>query len=119
MEEESIRDRLSRRVPPRWDGVTIGDGWLPLVDRLDRALAEIDPDYAIHQVKEKFGGLRYYCSLDGDARGAALILEAEEQAWRTCEVCGTTEGVTTDGASWIRTLCPEHMAGYQPRGSRT
>lgn len=29
---------------------------------LNDRLAAIDPDYVVHQVKEKFGALRYYCA---------------------------------------------------------
>jgi hypothetical protein len=32
--------------------------WYPLVISLDERLAAIDPDYIVHQVKEKFGTLR-------------------------------------------------------------
>lgn len=108
MAEEGVRDRLARRVPPRWDGVTVGDGWLGILDRLDRAIAEIDPDYEIHQAKEKFGGLRYYCSAEGDDGVDDLIDAAEGEAALTCENCGTTEDVTSGaspGRYWIKTYC--------------
>jgi hypothetical protein len=31
------------------------------VTTLNEHLAAIDPSYVVHQVKEKFGTLRYYC----------------------------------------------------------
>ncbi len=34
--------------------------WEELIVQLDKDLAVIDPDYQVQQVKEKFGGLRYY-----------------------------------------------------------
>lgn len=34
--------------------------WEELVVQLDEDIATIDPDYTVQQVKEKFGGLRYY-----------------------------------------------------------
>ena len=34
--------------------------WEELIIRLDKDIAEIDPDYEVLQVKAKFGGLRYY-----------------------------------------------------------
>ncbi len=38
----------------------IGVGWWPIVIALDEQIAKQAPDYQIHQIKEKFGGLRYY-----------------------------------------------------------
>jgi len=35
-------------------------GWVDLVLGLDTAIAGYDPNYVLVQVKEKFGGLRYY-----------------------------------------------------------
>lgn len=59
------------------------------------------------QVKEKFGGLRFYVtSAPQDLYGA--IQEAEEESLGTCEDCGTKETVTTGtgrDVGWIRTLC--------------
>lgn len=39
-------------------------GWWKLVVDLDARLAELDPDYTVCQVKEKFGALRYYTDSD-------------------------------------------------------
>jgi len=39
----------------------VGKGWVPIVEQLDKDISELDPDYNITQVKEKFGTLRYYC----------------------------------------------------------
>lgn len=38
------------------------DPWWPAINRCHEALVAIDPDYRINQIKEKFGGLRYYYS---------------------------------------------------------
>jgi hypothetical protein len=34
--------------------------WYPLLVELDEQLGALLPNYVLHQVKEKFGGLRYY-----------------------------------------------------------
>lgn len=120
MDNDEVRRRISARHTTRWNSLDILDGWLPIVDELDRALAALDPDYSVGQVKEKFGGLRYYISRftpemgdrwDVRQTAAELIRAAEERSFGVCEKCGTTEGVTTEGVrpqdkwSWIKTLC--------------
>lgn len=87
-----------------------GDGWEPLIRRLSEKLeAEIlkQEDTSLFyadQVKEKFGGLRFYMSAYTDAMHAA-IREAEEEAWKTCEHCGAPGKPRPGG--WIKTLCDE------------
>lgn len=53
--------RILARIPENWGRwISCAAGWYPLVIELDQKLAEISPDYELHQVKEKFGTLRYY-----------------------------------------------------------
>ncbi len=40
--------------------VWLDDPWYPAIKRTDERLEEIVPGYQIAQIKEKFGGLRYY-----------------------------------------------------------
>lgn len=55
-------EKILRRIPPRWGRwIDVEAGWYPLIIDTDTRLAAIDPDYVVHQVKEKFGALRYYC----------------------------------------------------------
>lgn len=61
------------------------------------------------QVKEKFGGLRFYVN-GASAEHDAKIEFAESMSYRTCEVCGRPGKPTRDG--WIRTLCKEHRKQY-------
>lgn len=85
----------------------VGLGWRPLVRELDAKLREIDPDYEILQVKEKFGGLRYYYEdREFNRTMRALVAEAEAESFRVCENCGSGEVRTSaDGGYWIKTLC--------------
>ena len=54
--------RLLPRIPDGWGRwISCGAGWYPIITVLDAALAELDPDYEVQQVKEKYGTLRYYC----------------------------------------------------------
>jgi len=66
----------------------------------------------IQQIKEKFGGLRFYYD-GGDERISGMETMAEIWAGRTCETCGNVG--KQRGGGWIRTLCDEHEAQYQAR----
>jgi hypothetical protein len=64
------------------------------------------------QVKEKFGGLRFYYD-GGDRHIAGMVRMAESWADNICEVCGNPG--TSRGGGWIKTLCDEHEAERQAR----
>jgi len=83
-------------------GMGVGPGWSDIIQDLHKALAGEHPDYVIHQVKEKFGTLRFYTGGLNDW-GWGAIREAEDASAVTCEECGRP-GKLRDG-SWIRTLC--------------
>lgn len=63
------------------------------------------PQVEAVQVKEKFGGLRFYIN-GGDKHIWALVDFAEAMSYRVCEICGKP-GKTREGG-WILTLCDEH-----------
>lgn len=65
---------------------------------------EIDQVVAV-QVKEKFGGLRFYYE-GGDETIYGMVRMAESMSVRTCEVCGNLGKPRNTG--WIRTLCDVH-----------
>jgi len=113
--ESPYWDTLKSRTSGYTD-IGCGDGWDNLLRMTDGALKEIDPDYQINQIKEKFGGLRYYISisegLDDTARDQMYEIErtAEALSYCLCEQCGTTNEVETKawgGGYWILTLCQE------------
>lgn len=115
--------KILRRIPPNWGRwISCDKGWYPIVIELDRDLTELDPEYELHQCKEKFGGLRYYVHTElGDEvrdRMWALIREAETRCEATCELCGEPGAGHTNGRSWLKTLCPACAAaeGYSPIG---
>lgn len=59
------------------------------------------------QVKEKFGGLRFYVA-NGTEKHHALIHVIEKLSYRVCEECGSMEGTMLYPIGWHRTLCPKH-----------
>lgn len=87
------------------DYFPVGKGWRPLVEKLVDDIIKIDPTVEVAQVKEKFGGLRFYI-YGGNDKVDTLIDIAEKESYKICENCGTREGVTTEGG-WILTLCPK------------
>jgi hypothetical protein len=57
------------------------------------------------QIKEKFGGLRFYVQAATD-KHYNYISFAESMSYRTCEQCGAPGKTYTDG--WHKTLCDIH-----------
>lgn len=121
--EDGLR-RIMMRIPDGW-GRWIGcsRGWYPIIIELDEAMAAIDPDYEVHQVKEKYAGLRvYYSTLVEGAREQMeqLVDAAEERCESTCELCGEPGTRHTTPHGWLRTLCSSCAAasekGYEPLG---
>ena len=100
----------------------VGKGWWPILERLcaniqshiDRKAkqGQFIPQVVVEQVKEKFGGLRFYYN-GGDATIDGMVRIAEEWANLSCETCGSP-GKKREGG-WIRTLCDTHEAERQAR----
>ena len=96
-------------------GICTGDGWYTLIDALCCSLQfNIDynkqPQLEAVQVKEKFGGLRFYVE-NASSEQHAVISFVEAFSTKVCETCGSTENVTqTPG--WIMTICSKCLAEY-------
>lgn len=119
-----------------YGGVCVGEGWWPIIEALCSqidsytkwrnntrdALLKDNPykhkiphqveQVIVCQIKEKFGGLRFYYN-GGDDCVDGMVRMAESWAARSCEVCGKP-GKSRDGG-WIRTLCDEHEAERQAK----
>lgn len=91
----------------------VGKGWQPLLDEADRKIRELVDTYTVLQIKEKFGGLRFYVSLPEytDETAATqvweIVQQAEEASLLVCEQCGEP-AETKQLSGWLRTLCPQH-----------
>ena len=98
-------------------GLECGDGWKNIIDYTHEKLKYIDPDYKINQIKEKFGGLRYYFDSSIYYGTIAydimndIVKAAELEASYTCELCGVrglSKGVETRVHSGLYyTYCKE------------
>lgn len=109
---------LLNRFAAGWPAsVDCDAGWHPILVSLDKAMAEIDPDYTLEQVKEKFGGLRYYYQPSReDLREQLddLVRMAESACADTCEVTGQP-GYLMHKAGQYKTLSAYYIVeGWRP-----
>ena len=101
-----------QRVPMMTSINNVGEGWHELIKTLEEKLNKIDPEFELLQVKEKFGGLRYYANTSNDDERTnfhQLISLAEEASFHLCEVCGEP-GENKATHQWLKTLCETHRA---------
>ena len=97
-------------------GFECGSGWFDIIDVLCEAiqdhvdgktkhlsLAEQETFQVVaNQVKEKFGGLRFYCSGDDD-QIQGMVDMAERMSYKTCEMCGQPGSERNSG--WVAVRC--------------
>jgi hypothetical protein len=104
------------------EGFCCGDGWYKLLYGLSETIDRICQQYnlrgetypTVFQVKEKYGGLRFYIDTHKKTPKAAYlaIREAvhyiEIKSEETCEVCGA-KGRIVEVRNWIFTRCDQHI----------
>jgi hypothetical protein len=81
----------------------VGPGWGSLIKELYEICDR--KGIAVVQVKEKFGGLRFYTENEDDELSNA-IRKAEDESYTICEQCGAPgkpESLSKGG--WIKTRC--------------
>ena len=87
-------------------GIETGEGWFRLIDQLSADITLLDEKNGTTtiavQVKEKYGGLRFYVESGSDAV-YDLIDAAEHESLKTCETCG--EPGELRGVGWVSTRC--------------
>lgn len=93
------------------DSFAVREGWFQLIKDLIVDLIELGWNKEICQVKEKFGGLRFYIN-DGTDEVFDRIHKAERESYTICEVTGTPGKVRTD-LSWHMTLCDEQYEHFK------
>ena len=89
-------------------GIECNDGWYELLDNLMDSIkgycsSNNKPYINVTQIKEKFGGLRFYYT-GGDELIAGMVWFAEDISLKTCEYCGKPGVLRTD-RSWYVTSC--------------
>ena len=97
-------------------GFHLPAGWYPLVERLCSSIEnqlthfvpeEIRGEVYVVQVKEKFGGLRFYMNVGTPYIDGAISL-AESLSYITCEECGNSGELRKNG--YLRVLCNKDYA---------
>jgi hypothetical protein len=100
--------------------LSFGTGWYKIIEDLCNKISlVIDslPEYEqeelyVVQIKEKFGGLRFYMSFyNKDIED--LIKEAEILCYKTCEFCGEPGEIKNkDNAWWVKVRCDKCQQEY-------
>jgi len=131
---KSMEEKYPKMLDGKYGGFAIGKGWWIIVDKLmsqiqwhiDNSVKNnkwdlendktdvrpIIPQVTVAQIKEKFGGLRFYYD-GGDEYIHGLVSMAESWAGTACEECGGIGERRSGG--WIRTLCDKHEAERQEK----
>ena len=109
---EELKEKLVSSFPKLYQYMKFfdcGDGWYDLINDLSEKIEPILEEKSIiyaTQVKEKYGTLRFYLSMETQEI-SDLIRKAEEESGYICEVCGKP-GMITNEFGWIATLCDVH-----------
>lgn len=111
-----------KMIPLNEAHIWVDEGWHNLIKKLVFDIKELIPEEAINilQVKEKFGGLRFYVGTSYEYseqltqqqsielnekwnKILKLIDLAEEKSYITCMICGEKGKIRKGG--WLVTLC--------------
>jgi len=120
---KQMEERFPKMFAEPYGGFCVDEGWWPILEELcasiqyhtdwwnkNRENRPVIEQVVVQQIKEKFGGLRFYYE-GGDDTIRGMVRMAEAWASRTCETCGAP-GKSRD-SGWIKTLCDEHEAERQ------
>jgi hypothetical protein len=117
-----MEERFPKMFAEPYGGFCCGEGWWPILTNLCANIqhhldwknkqSEVVPQVVVAQIKEKFGGLRFYYD-GGDDEISGMVRMAEAWAGNTCETCGKP-GYQRKGG-WIKTLCDYHETERQQR----
>jgi len=108
-------------------GIECGKGWErlygPIIDYINK-FNESHPDsnIEIHQIKEKFAGLRFYWGGDNVPKEtqeelSKMIRDAESESFCVCEQCGAPAGTVISG--WYFTLCEDCVKKMAEKNHRS
>ena len=101
-------DYIQQTNPYKYE-FAVGNGWFKIIydlvhDIRVNDLKKGDWITKVTQIKEKFGGLRFYVTGTSD-KNWKLIHNAEQKSYGVCEESGSEVEVGTWNDGWIRTIC--------------
>lgn len=110
--------RIFAGKEPAWSDLPAG--WFRLLDALctaiESSMTETElRDFRVTQVKEKYGGLRFYCN-GGSELTPGLIEAAELRSEEICMECGDAGKRRSGG--WVITMCDFCTAEAALRAAR-
>jgi len=114
--QTEVENLKSKMTPESYKYIGVDEGWYQIVVDCDKELTAIDSNYKIFQIKEKFGGLRYYMTPCNDTTKKQrdqmyeVISKYETIAARTCEATGLPGVLMKSAGGWLKTLNPEYAA---------
>jgi hypothetical protein len=122
---KQMEEKYPKMFAQPYGGFAIGEGWWPIIESLcaniqshtdwwnkNRETRPVVEQVVVAQIKEKFGGLRFYYE-GGDEQISGMVRMAEAWASHACEECGAPG--TLGGKGWIKTLCLTHRAESDAR----
>jgi hypothetical protein len=66
IDDSFLINKYRKNIPRGWYGFSIGSptpkNWFVVIDKIIEKCIEVDPNFEIHQIKMKFGGIRFYCT---------------------------------------------------------
>ena len=109
---------FSKEITGHAVGFEHDNGWYDLIDRLCDSImfycnsSNIEPPIA-SQVKEKYGGLRFYV-WQASNEVFDIIDKFELESQYICEVCGRKGKIEVKGG-WYKCVCHEHFIDWKNR----
>ena len=62
--DNTLCEKYAKHIPKGWYGFSIGQptppNWFKVIDKVVALMVDNDPDFEIHQIKMKFGGICFY-----------------------------------------------------------
>lgn len=81
--------------------------WAGIIEQIHNKLLNLDPNYRTVQIKEKFGGLRFYFATDNIENAQEMhdfVNEKEAESYKICIYCGKP----STQYSGFYAVCDEH-----------
>ena len=122
MTNQNLNTILLEYKSDKWfRGLETEGGWADLILELHDKMLDLDLNYKISQVKEKFGLLRFYFTTDKDntirKKMNDLAYEYKQKSSKICEYCGG-EGKCASFGNWLKTSCESCLVEFAEANPR-